>query len=50
MAHLLDTSALSPLDGRVTNGGKGISYLRDHYMVAMLADQLSEEPVPVAGS
>jgi hypothetical protein len=27
-------------DGRVTNGGKGVAYLRDYYLPAMLEDQL----------
>jgi hypothetical protein len=50
MAHLLDNVFTPPLDGRVTNGGKGISYLSDHYVAAMLADLIRDESSPVAGN
>lgn len=36
------------LDGRITNGGKGVAYLRDYYMPALVAEQF--EPQPVAGN
>lgn len=48
--HLLNNSSAPASDGRVTNGGKGIAYLRDFYVSAVLEDQMSEEHVPVAGS
>jgi hypothetical protein len=48
--HLLNNVQTPASDGRVTNGGKGVSYLRDYYMPTMLADQMAEEHVPVAGS
>ena len=48
--HLLNNVPTPAPDGRVTNGGKGVSYLRDYYMPAMLADQMAEDHVPVAGN
>ena len=27
-------------DGRITNGGKGVAYLRDYYLPAVLNDQM----------
>jgi hypothetical protein len=35
-------------DGRVTNGGKGIAYLRDFYLPVILEDQM--QTVGSAGS
>jgi hypothetical protein len=35
-------------DGQVTNGGKGVAYLRDYYMPVMLEDQM--QTVGSAGS
>ena len=36
-----------PPDGRMTGGGKGISYLRDHFMPALMHDLLlSAERMP----
>jgi hypothetical protein len=35
-------------DGRITNGGKGIAYLRDYYLPALLNEQL--QPVGSPGA
>jgi hypothetical protein len=39
-----------PSDGRVTNGGKGIAYLRDYFVVSMLNHDRAPQPAPVAGN
>jgi hypothetical protein len=50
VADWLDDTPALPFDGRVTNGGKGIAYLRDYFVVSMLQDDPASQPARVAGN
>jgi hypothetical protein len=34
------------LDGRITNGGKGVAYLRDYYLPELLTEQMQSVGSP----